>query len=199
MLGSISPFGERTRNQRWALTVGAYIVASSAAGAALGWGLGSAGRAAILVTHPGAAPRAAILVATIAAGIAADAGFLPFALPTVHRQVNEEWLGRYRGWVYGAGFGIQLGLGVATIVTTSAVYATWVAAALSGSALGGLAIGATYGFVRSGGVLLTARATSASGAYRVDGWVQRRAVASHGLALGLQGAIAAAAAVALIR
>ena len=34
----------------------------------------------------------------------------------------------YRGWVYGLGFGVQLGLGVVTIVTTAAVYLTWVAA-----------------------------------------------------------------------
>ena len=35
------------------------------------------------------------------------------------RQVNEDWMARYRGWAYGAGFGLQLGLGVVTIVTTA--------------------------------------------------------------------------------
>src|SRR5439155_21261498 len=122
MLGSISPFGERTRRQRWTVTVISYVVASTASGAAVGVLLGLVGRAAILVGDLGSALRAAVLLAIIVAGVAADARILPYSLPTVHRQVNEEWLGRYRGWVYGAGFGLQLGLGVATIVTTSAVY-----------------------------------------------------------------------------
>ena len=36
--------------------------------------------------------------------------------------MNEEWLTSYRGWVYGAGFGAQLGTGVVTIVTSPIVY-----------------------------------------------------------------------------
>ena len=58
-------------------------------------------------------------------------------LPGPRRQVDERWLHRYRGWVYGAGFGVQLGLGVATVVTTSAVYVMLAAAVLTGTAAGG--------------------------------------------------------------
>ena len=41
-----------------------------------------------------------------------------------HRQVNERWLDAYRPWVYGAGFGFQIGTGLATYITTAAVYLT---------------------------------------------------------------------------
>src|SRR5262249_43179265 len=47
------------------------------------------------------------------------------------------------------GFGVQLGLGVVTIVTTATVYATWMAAVLSGGAPAGAAIGATFGLARA--------------------------------------------------
>src|SRR4249919_1505358 len=71
------------------------------------------------------------------------------AIPSWHRQVNEDWLTQYRGWVYGLGFGVQLGLGVVTIVTTAAVYLTWVAAFVSGSAAIGAAVGAAFGLARA--------------------------------------------------
>ena len=32
-----------------------------------------------------------------------------FRLPSHTRQVNEAWLDEYRGWVYGGGFGWQIG------------------------------------------------------------------------------------------
>jgi hypothetical protein len=42
--------------------------------------------------------------------------------PGPRRQVNEDWLGTYRDWVIGFGFGAQLGAGVSTYVM---VWATW--------------------------------------------------------------------------
>ena len=50
----------------------------------------------------------------------------------VTRQVNEVWLDRYRSWVYGAGFGWQIGVGLATYIVTAAVYLTIALAALTG-------------------------------------------------------------------
>jgi hypothetical protein len=67
--------------------------------------------------------------------------------------VNEAWLHRYRGWVYGAGFGLQLGLGVTTIVSTAAVYATGAAAFLAGSTAAGAAVGAAFGLARAATLL----------------------------------------------
>jgi hypothetical protein len=69
--------------------------------------------------------------------------------------VNEDWLGAYRGWVYGGGFGVQLGMGVATIVTTAAVYLMTGIAVLTGSVAMGASVGAMFGAVRGGTVLAT--------------------------------------------
>jgi hypothetical protein len=55
--------------------------------------------------------------------------------------------------VYGAGFGLQLGLGVTTIVSTAAVYATAAAAVLAGSATAGAAVGAAFGAARAATLL----------------------------------------------
>jgi hypothetical protein len=89
----------------------------------------------------------------IAIGLMIDLGPRPLHVPGPRRQVNEQWLHRYRGWVYGVGFGAQLGVGIATIVSTSAVYATLGAAVLAGSIGWGAAIGATFGAVRGLSIL----------------------------------------------
>ncbi len=154
MLSSITPLGERGRNNRWALTVSAYIAGSCFGGAALGGLLGSIGT--LLPRAPRAA-LGALAIATIA-GLLAELGGGRAHLPTNHRQVNERWLDEYRGWVYGMGYGFQLGLGVVTIVTSAATYLAFVAALLCHSIFGGLAIGFTFGLVRSLPVLLTAPA-----------------------------------------
>ena len=52
-------------------------------------------------------------------------------LPIHRRQVNERWLDQYRPWVYGAGFGWQIGTGLSTYITTAAVYLMVVLGALT--------------------------------------------------------------------
>jgi Cytochrome C biogenesis protein transmembrane region len=197
MLGSISPFGERTRNQRWWATVVAYLIGSTASGVAFGAALGLVGSVAL--SWMGTAARLAVLGAAVGFGLALDLGAFGRSLPSVHRQVNEDWLHRYRGWVYGLGFGAQLGLGVATIVTTSAVYATWVAALLSGSAAAGALIGATFGLLRAAVLLLTVTARSPDRAYRIDGRMQRWAAPARRTAYALQATLLVAAAAAIVR
>src|SRR6266508_6222145 len=124
MLGSITPLGERGRRSTWGVTMTAFLTGSAAGGAAVGALLGLVG-AALPPLGGSGAPRLWVLAGLIALGIAMDVQAAGWSLPTVHRQVNEDWLHRYRGWVYGAGFGAQLGLGAVTIVTSSSVYATW--------------------------------------------------------------------------
>src|SRR6476659_6395993 len=152
MLSSITPLGERGRSNRWVVTVVAYIAASSFGGALLGGVLGAAGT--LLPRAPDAALAALALVAL--AGLVIELSGTQFPLPTNHRQVNERWLDEYRGWVYGLGYGFQLGVGVVTIVTSAATYLTFVAAFLCHSVVGGVAIGLTFGLVRTLPVLLTA-------------------------------------------
>jgi sulfite exporter TauE/SafE len=71
--------------------------------------------------------------------------------------VNEDWLTTYRGWVYGAGFGFQLGLGWSTIITTSLVYSTFMVAALTASPALGAVIGLVFGVARAMPILSASR------------------------------------------
>src|SRR5436190_12077859 len=126
MLGSITPLGERGRRQRWTATVAAFVTGSTAAGLLTGGALGWAGAHAVPLSAVSSGPRLGLLGLLLAAGIALDARVGGLRLPSSRRQVNEDWLTRYRGWVYGGAFGLQLGTGVVTIVTGSAVYLTFV-------------------------------------------------------------------------
>jgi hypothetical protein len=120
------------------MTVTAYIVASVLGGLTTGALLGAAGSS--VDVSP--------LVAAAVCAVAAVADLL-HRLPTIRRQVDEDWLTRYRGWVYGVGYGYQLGLGVVTIVTSAATYATVALCLLSSSLLVGAAIGMCFGLVRA--------------------------------------------------
>ncbi|HEX9530246.1 MAG TPA: hypothetical protein VF954_03840, partial [Acidimicrobiales bacterium] len=88
---------------------------------------------------------------------AVDTRVLAVRLRPARRQVNEDWLDRYRGWVYAAGFGAQLGAGLVTIVTSATVYLTVVAAFLTGSARQGVLVGSAFGLSRAVPVLFTGR------------------------------------------
>jgi hypothetical protein len=152
MLASITPLGERGRRRRWGITTTAYVVGSVSGGAAAGLLAGSAGW--LLLRGVAAATRAEIVVALLAAGLALDA---LGRVPGPRRQVDESWLDRYRGGVYGFGFGVQLGAGVVTLVSASAVYAVLGAAAASASLAAGAAIGAVAGLLRGMTLLTTWR------------------------------------------
>jgi hypothetical protein len=72
-------------------------------------------------------------------------------------SITPLGLDEYRGWVYGLGFGAQLGLGLTTVVTSAATYAAWLAALLSASPVWGAVIGGCFGALRGGTPLLAAR------------------------------------------
>jgi hypothetical protein len=157
MLTSISPFGERARGQRWGVTVAAYVVASTVGGAVVGALLGGLGRAA-LTPLDGDHDTVALLVLAVVAvvGLLVDVGAGGLRLPGPVRQVDENWLSSYRGWVYGAGYGVQLGAAFTTIVSASITYVAFVCALLANSVVAAMLIGATFGAARSVPQLLTA-------------------------------------------
>lgn len=193
MLASITPLGERGRDQRWGLTVTAYLLGSAVGGTLAGGALGTVGS-----WLPTQTDRARLLAFAAAAvlGLLLDARIGGWRLPTVGRQVDENWLVRYRGWVYGGGFGFQLGIGVVTVVTTSTVYLTLLLSLLSGSAAIGGLIGLTYGTVRAGPILLLARVrrpTDLRAAHRLLG---SGATAASRAAVAVLGAVAVGAMIA---
>jgi hypothetical protein len=190
MLGSITPLGERGRGSRWWLTVGAFMVASTLAGALLGTALGAIGS---LVGFEGSRAALWLLVGALLLGLAFDLGLRGVRLPSVTRQVDDRWLYRYRGWVMGVGFGAQLGLGVVTIVTTAFTYVTFFAAVLSGSALAGLAIGGTYGAVRAATILGGSAVDSPERLLRMHELLHRWERPARRASVALQGTLAAVA------
>lgn len=173
MLASISPLGERARASRWWLTTTAYVLSSTLAGAAAGALAGGLG--GLVPERWRWSPVGLLLAAALLlAGLLLDLGVGGARLPSWRRQVERSWVGRYRGWVVGVGFGAQLGLGVVTIVTSSTVYATWLLAALGGSPAGGALVGGVFGLVRALPLALTARVHT-----RAQLWDVLRAVERH--------------------
>ncbi|MFA9429555.1 hypothetical protein [Egicoccus sp. AB-alg2] len=171
MLASISPVGEASRGQRWTVTAIAYLVASTVGGATVGalaggvgW-LAARGLTGFGVTPPGDLVLAILAIAGLLA-LAADAGRLPVRLPSWQRQVDERWLTAYRGWVYGAGFGFQLGAAVLTRIPTAATHLLLLFAVASASAPIGALLGATFGLVRALPLLTTAGLREPAGLQR---------------------------------
>jgi len=144
MLSSIHPLGERARGNRWGVTAGAFTVAALAAASLAGTVLGVAG--GWLLGAPSTTSMVVLGGLVVVAGALDLAGVSP---PGPHRQVNERWIGVYRGWVYGAGFGAQLGAGMATYVVTWGVWVTFAIAVAAGSPIGGAVVGLGFGAGRS--------------------------------------------------
>ena len=187
MLGSITPLGERSRNRRWGVTVAAYLAGSTLGGALIGAALGGLGAVLPLTGGMTVGARLGALAVAAAVGLAFDLRLGGLRLPTVRRQVNQDWIVTYRGWVVGLGFGLQLGMGVVTIVTTSAVYVMLLAAFLSGGAATGAVIAGAFGLARASVLLSVAGVKRPEQLGRVDAvlrrwdrWTRQAALAAAG-------------------
>jgi hypothetical protein len=154
MLASITPLGERGRNATWTVTVTAFLLGATAAGAGAGAALGAAGSFALPGSFEG--PERLFTLAGLALiALALDMRSAP--VPGPRRQVNERWLDEYRGWVYGLGYGAQLGLGVTTIVSSAATYVAVVAAFLTADVGKGAIVLGCFGAIRGLTPLAAAR------------------------------------------
>jgi hypothetical protein len=127
------------------VTVTAFALGATAAAAATGALLGAVG-GALLPADLGPDARLALVMAALAGALVLDA--VPLVVPGPRRQVNERWLDRYRGWVYGLGYGAQLGVGVTTVVSSAATYATFAAAVLAGRPASGAIVLGCFGVIR---------------------------------------------------
>jgi Cytochrome C biogenesis protein transmembrane region len=193
MLSSITPLGERGRNNRWWLTTTAYALGSVLGGASIGGLCGAVGWLAAAPFGGTASLPAAVPLAVLAGvgvlGALADLGAGRLRVPSIQRQVNENWIGSYRGWVYGIGYGYQLGLGVVTIVTSAITWVALTAAVLTGSVLGGVIVGAAFGLARAAPLLLAARVRHPAELRALHRRNQRFAPTARGLAIGAQVAV----------
>ncbi len=167
MLSSIHPFGERSRENSFAQTATAHIIGSALGGSALGLSCGLIGLAITGALQPSQSARTLVVLAASAVAFVLEVTNKERLLPTRNRQVDENWIQTYRGWVYGGGWGAELGFGISTIITTALVHVLVVAMLFVGSPLAALWLGAIFGFVRGATVL---------GAARVDTPEQLRAL-----------------------
>lgn len=198
MLASIHPLGERGRNQSWALTVSAFVAGSVLGAAAIGAALGLVGRWLDLPGTPSSVLTGALVAVLAVAGLVLDLRLGGLRVPTIHRQVDEQWLQRYRGWVYGGSFGFQLGLGVVTVVNSFTVYLALALAFFSGSAAAGLLIGATFGLVRGATVFAVADVREPDQLRTLHRRLKAWEPTAHRLAVGVQ-AVVAVTALAMVR
>jgi hypothetical protein len=159
MLASITPLSEVGRGHRYRTTATWFIAGSVAGGLTLGLATAAL---TVGVDALSLSARAAVSVGLTAAfaALASDIGLGGFHLPVHHRQVNERWLDQFRPWVYGAGFGWQIGTGLATYIMTAGLYLSIVLAALTGMPGLALGLGVLFGLVRGLSVLLGRRITS---------------------------------------
>ena len=145
MLTSITPLGERGRGNRWRTTSAWLIFGHVVGGSALGLLLAGVGTILVLL---GLEPAPATATAVVSVVVLGSAGFdLTGRRIPGRRQVDERWLTKYRGWVYGLGFGVQLGLGFVTVVNTALFAAVCFAAVLL-PATNSLLLGVVYGVTR---------------------------------------------------
>ena len=188
MLGSITPLGERGRGQRWWVTFLWFVAGALAGGTLIGAALGAVGQALDAAAHVPVATRA-VALAVLASGAALWDIFGPFRLPTTLRQVNAYWIGRYRGWVVGVGFGFQLGLGVGTVITTALVYAALGAAVLASSIVGGALIMGCFGLARALALAPAGWITTPQRLLAINGWLAKNAPRMQRAAAAAAGAV----------
>ena len=153
MLSTITPIAEAGRGHNFRVTSIWFVIGSIGGGLTLG---GLMAGLAIWAANSGLSPAAASSVIVMAALVtaASDARVAGLRLPRHDRQVNERWLDRYRSWVYGIGFGWQIGTGLGTYIMTAGVYLLILMGALSGRPLFALALGAVFGLIRGLAVYL---------------------------------------------
>jgi sulfite exporter TauE/SafE len=100
--------------------------------------------------------------------------------------------------VIGLGFGFQLGLAVATIVTTATVYVALAAALLGGSVAVGATIGVVFGLARALPILAARRVSDPARLRRQHQRLARWQPRAHTAALAAQAAAAALALAAVV-
>ena len=139
-----------------------------------------------------------LVVAAVLAVLAAlaDSGALGEAAkpPIFKRQVDDAWLSTYRSWVYGLGFGWQIGAGITTYIMTTAVFLTIGLAALTAGPLLAFVLAVLFGLARGLAVLLSARLRSPAAMLALHARLEALETPVRLTVIGIEVAVAAIAA-----
>lgn len=193
MLTSINPLGERARGNRWSLTVTWLVMGTLVGGASLGAVLSAVGRAL-----PVTVDENWRLSALALAGAAAAVWDLKARRFPIRRQVNEDWLSAFRPWVYGWGYGLQLGAAIVTAVNTALVPMFMLAALLTRDPVNGMLVGAAFGAARGLTVTLNRRVRNAADLARLHRRLDNRSHDARRLGALAAALLAAMSAVTLV-
>lgn len=193
MLSSITPMTEAGRGNRFSFTAAWFLVGGIVGGLTIG-AVGAAGAWALSLAELDLAVRLGLAAVIAAATASIDLGAFGVGLPIFKRQVNDAWLRRYRSWAYGAGFGWQIGVGVATYIMTAGILLMIALSILTASPLAAMAIGLTFGLVRGSAVYLGRSATTPAALGGVHERLDSLAPVSRAAAALVQVAAASAAA-----
>lgn len=193
MLSTITPVTEASRARSYPVTVSWFVAGAVLGGATLG--LGTMALATLVggLDLPAGTTLGTVAALALLAG-AFDARVAGLDLPGHGRQVNETWLTRFRSWVYGGGFGWQIGVGLATYIVTAGVYLTVATAALTGRPLVAAALGTLFGLTRGLAIFAGARLTTHEALAAFHRRFEERRELSRRLMIGLQLAVGVVAA-----
>lgn len=193
MLSTITPVTEATRGRRYGVTVAWFIAGAILGGLTIGAvATALAALGAVLDLSTTATLASAGVLALAAAAF--DAGVGGLSLPGHGRQVNETWLTRFRSWVYGGGFGWQIGVGLATYIVTAGVYLTLLLAGLTARPAVALGLGVVFGLTRGLAILTGTRLTTHEALYAFHRTFEERREASRRVMIGVQLGVAVTAA-----
>jgi len=196
MLSSLTPLSETGRGNHYWVTFSWFLLGALFGGATLG-AVAALGAWVVSVVGLSTSAKAALVLIAALITVASDLGVGGFRLPAHPRQVERTWLDRYRSWIYGLGFGWQLGVGVATYVMSSSVYLMFIAAAATGEPLLAMAIVTMFGLIRGLAILPAARVQTPADLSALHRAIERFRPASRAVAVVAQTGVMAAAATVL--
>ncbi|CAN5634822.1 hypothetical protein BH10ACT3_BH10ACT3_07980 [soil metagenome] len=191
MLSTITPMAERTRGRRFGLTAFWFVLGAVAGGATLG--LIAAAGAALFGLLSLSIGVSLGIAAVLALGAAAMDLGIGTQMPHHRRQVDEVWLDQYRSWVYGLGFGWQIGTGLATYIMTAAVYLTVALAALTANPAVAFGICVLFGLTRGLALFLGVRLTNPERLRSFHRWFDELGPTVRRAVIGVQMAVAVVA------
>ena len=152
MLSTLTPLSERSRGKGYFGIVSWYILGAGLGGALLGLVMAAVG-SFVALFDPSNTVQLTIGFLACLICIISDSPSIGLTLPKHTRQVNEDWIDLYRRWISASGFGLQIGFGFATYITTSGVYLFALLTILLARPFDAFFIGTGFGFVRGISIL----------------------------------------------
>jgi hypothetical protein len=146
MVTTISPAVFAGSRKRWLVAAVGFVIAAAVGGAVTGTLLAALGH---WIGAPATSYGMYAIVGVAVLGALHEFRLITLPLIPIRRQVQRGLRARWPLWTVALAYGVQLGAGVMTRVTTTAPYALWVAVGVLGNVQLGLVTMATFGITRA--------------------------------------------------